>query len=844
VIHSGPVTRHDDLPSHLRARIYEGDDRVGVLYVAPWVDLGGSDKGTIDWFRTIDRERFRPYLITTQPSPNRWVHLVEPYAEEVWDLPDVMDGGSMPRFILGFIASRRIQVVHVMNSRLAFDLLLDMSLLPEPPVTVVQLHAEEPDRSGYVRYVSTRYGNLVDCFSVTSEQLATAMGDYDVPRSRLAIITTGVDAMEEFHPDHADPYPEVGARAPAILWPGRLTDQKDPMLSLDVVRAVKDRGRDLELHVVGDGYMEGGVRERARKLGIDEMVFFHPPARRLPAWYRSAYALLMTSVFEGIPYVIYEAFAMGVPVVVPALPGNREIVAPEYGWLVDPRDDVDAYATALVDLLDDPERRDRMGAAAREHVLAEHSLERMARDHEALYERLLTKRRGLAKIPAPAPEHMAGGPGTDEEAIRLQREPPPDRSVAVIVPCFQHGRFLGDCLASIRRQTLAPEQVIVVDDGSQDDETVQALAEAERDPRMTVIRLGRNRGPSVARNTALDEVRTSYVLPLDADDMLFDHALEEMVEQLEQAPPHVAFIYPNAQHFGNRHDYVAVPDYNLAILLRENVCAATSLFDARVFRDWLRYPEDIVLGHEDWDLVLQLADRGLQGQPARGKTFMYRKRGFSRVDAVGVSGSSFEEELAKRHPRLYGNADRVKARWSPAMSVIALQGAKGLQRMLGGLARQTCLDFEVLCAAPPAPYASDPSVIALDDEPTVEAAVAQALQRARGRYVLVTDDGSEPLFDDAAAVEKLIQALIVHRDVAGVVLADGDLPPATHRFQQLPPEVARGQSPCAIAWSRDPHRERRRPVALGEYGSPVVDILMALEYETALQWRSVSAVAG
>ena len=45
----------DGHPASLRARLYEDDDRVGVLYLAPWVDLGGSDKGTIDWFRTMDR---------------------------------------------------------------------------------------------------------------------------------------------------------------------------------------------------------------------------------------------------------------------------------------------------------------------------------------------------------------------------------------------------------------------------------------------------------------------------------------------------------------------------------------------------------------------------------------------------------------------------------------------------------------------------------------------------------------------------------------------------------------------------------------------------------------------
>src|SRR3954451_15556467 len=68
----------------------ERSARIPILYVAPWVDYGGSDKGTIDWFRWIDRDRFAPLLATTQPSENRRLAEIEPYAEEIWPLPDLI----------------------------------------------------------------------------------------------------------------------------------------------------------------------------------------------------------------------------------------------------------------------------------------------------------------------------------------------------------------------------------------------------------------------------------------------------------------------------------------------------------------------------------------------------------------------------------------------------------------------------------------------------------------------------------------------------------------------------------------------------------------------------------
>src|SRR5437588_816821 len=166
------------------------DRRTPVLYLAPWVDVGGSDKGTIDWFRFLNRDRFRPSLITTQPSLNRRLAEVAPYADEVWELTQLMPGDEFPRFILAFIRSRGIRLAHIMNSRLGFELLPDIAALADRPSVVVQLHVEEPDCSGYVRYVITRYGNLIDAFSVSTHALSRRLDELDVPLAKRRLIPT------------------------------------------------------------------------------------------------------------------------------------------------------------------------------------------------------------------------------------------------------------------------------------------------------------------------------------------------------------------------------------------------------------------------------------------------------------------------------------------------------------------------------------------------------------------------------------------------------------------------------------------------------------------------------
>jgi glycosyltransferase involved in cell wall biosynthesis len=818
--------------------------RTPILYIAPWVDLGGSDRGTIDWFKHIDRSRWAPSLITTTPSPNRWLHHVEPYAEEIWDLPDLMPGGSFPEFILGFIESRSVRLVHMMNSRLAFDLLPDMTCLPEPPAVVVQLHAEEPDRRGYVRYVTRRYGNLIDSFSVVSENLKQTLVDYEIPPSRIEVIYLGVDGTGEFDPNRVEPLQGEGNGAKRILWPGRLVEQKDPLLTVEVLARAKELGAEFVLDVVGDGHLKEPARALAEQLGVADVIRWHPASQEMARWYRSSDLLLMTSVYEGIPLVIYEALSMGVPVVAPALPGNVEFMDAESGVLVEPRDDVDQYAKAIVSLFADDARRGEMGERSRQRMLAEFSLEEMGRRHDALYERMLAERTASSRW---RNEELLGEtrpaqvePPDKPPPLRLPRKPLPERTVGVIVPCYRHGIFIDACVASIKAQTLKPAAIVVIDDGSEDPETIDALARLDRDPMVTVLRQAENRGPSAARNRGLAELETSYMLPIDADDELLPDALERMVVQLERAPEDVGYVYPHAQHVGNREDGFEAPDYNVWLLMEQNYCAAPALFDRRLFEGTgLAYPEEIVVGHEDWDLILQLAERGVRGAPADGHTFLYRKQGFSRVNAVDYGPDAFHKTIERRHPHLYLNQDVIKARWAPALSIVLLDepGAEWRREHLAGLRRQTCRDFEVICR-----NALDDGVrvVGSAEDPPLEW-LQSAIDEAWGRWVLLLPLAAGAALEASPCVERLIHAFAADEGNIGVVL--GRIPgPQRPSFSQLDAAQRQAAEPAAVAFRR-PVWSRLPEIRLGVEDSPLADLVVGLQAHGRMQWRAVSGAS-
>jgi glycosyltransferase involved in cell wall biosynthesis len=760
-----------------------GDRRIPILYLAPWIDLGGSDKNTIDWFRWLDRERFRPSLITTLPGPNRRLSEVEPYADEIWTLPDLLAGNDHPRFIFDFIESRGVEILHIMNSRLGFELLPDLAALPRPPATVVQLHVEEQDKSGYVRYVTTRYGNLVDGFSVVGGHVADAVVGYGASPSRVHVIYGGVDAEEEFSPDRVAPVDGLEEGPVHVLYLGRLVEQKNPLLMVAVAERLRSQGvREFRIHVVGDGDLEHEVRQAVAEAGLEDVVLLHGSTREPAPWYSACDVLLMTSVFEGVPYVVYESMAMEVPIVAPALAGNVEVMGEEAGTLIDSLDDPDAYVKALRRYIEDDGHRRAVGAAARERALQRFGLRQMAERHEQLYENLLENRRPRA--PTASADEMADNghaPGAVVKPIRFRDRPSSGTpQVSVVVPCYNHGRYLRGCLESIAAQSYPGAiETIVVDDASTEDETLAALAELERDGEVRLLRRETNGGPSRARNAAVAVASGRYILPVDADNQLLPHTVERLVAQLQAAGERVGFIYQNLRYFGNRTDFFQVPSYNLALLLETNFCDTCALIDRDVFEAGFRYADDMTLGHEDWDFVLQLANRDVIGEPARETTLLYRKWGFTRSEVVEYQREAPKEVVAKRHPGLYHPDRRVaiKARSAPALSLVALTAApqSELKLLADRVSAQTLLDMEYVAprtghwpteSGPPVRLY--PAALASDRAE----ALATGLEAARGRWLVLAAGSGADLLEDPAACEKLLRNLLFHGGLDVVALAD------------------------------------------------------------------------
>jgi glycosyltransferase involved in cell wall biosynthesis len=274
--------------------------------------------------------------------------------------PSVRDLGSL--FAIRKLARGR-DVVHLHSSKAgALGRIAIATLGRKRPATVFTPHAWSwltGSRLVWLyRLIERRLAKRGDVIVAVSEQEAQ-MGRAVLGRAarNLIVIPNGVDRS------HFSPEGERAERdetAPLILCVGRLSDQKGQDVALRALAGLEHQNARLRL--VGEGPTRDELEALAGALGVRDRVEFRGLVSDTAPEFRSADVVIAPSRWEGMSLVFLEAMASGATIVVSDVAGS-EVVAG--AGVVVPREDPDALARAIDQLLSDPQRRKRLGAAAR-----------------------------------------------------------------------------------------------------------------------------------------------------------------------------------------------------------------------------------------------------------------------------------------------------------------------------------------------------------------------------------------------------------------------------------------------------------------------------------------------
>ena len=195
--------------------------------------------------------------------------------------------------------------------------------------------------------------------------------------------------------------------------------------------------------------------------------------------------------------------------------------------------------------------------------------------------------------------------------------------VAVVIPCFNLGKFVSTAVRSAQNQGIAVE-IVVIDDGSTDSDTHRELDQLQARG-ITVLRT-ENRGLAAARNLGVSSTAAPLLCMLDADDVLAPGYFKSAIDLLDRDID-LAFVSCWLQTFGERSWQWRQDSCALQDLLDEcTVCTAAIVHRSAVeavggFDEKMPIP-----GYEDWDFWISLVERGYRGAILQEVFFFYRQR--------------------------------------------------------------------------------------------------------------------------------------------------------------------------------------------------------------------------
>jgi phosphatidyl-myo-inositol alpha-mannosyltransferase len=354
---------------------------IGIVSEYYYPLLGGISEHVHNTASQFSRMGHRVQIITAQDrAPRAW----SPPAPPAGPSPEVIRlgtsvairwNGSVTNVTVGFrrlwndlrrtLAEGRYDIVHV-HSPLVFTL-SPLAILASPGPSVATFHSYFDRTPIYGAFKGLLQKHFLDRLSgqiAVSQSCVRAMSPYF--RIAPRIIPNGID-VEQFTPD-APRIAEYDDGRPNLLFLSRFEPRNGLDLMLRAFAIVRRQVPGARLIVVGDGSRRPAYTRMAEREFGHDVRMVGPVLRERPSYYATAdlYCAPISKASFGM--TLLEAMACGRPVVATENDGYPDLLGPDEGVLVPPRDHV-VFARAIVELLKDPARRERMGRAGRAKAL-------------------------------------------------------------------------------------------------------------------------------------------------------------------------------------------------------------------------------------------------------------------------------------------------------------------------------------------------------------------------------------------------------------------------------------------------------------------------------------------
>lgn len=371
------------------------------MHAITMLELGGAQRNTIDTVAALDRGEFSLGLTCADEgellSEARALANVELFElphlrREVRPLADMRALSEFRRAIRRF----RPEIVHTHSSKAG--ILGRLAARREGvPIAIHSIHGFGfgPHQPAPVRFAFLAAERLAARWTtafvaVSRRNLEDGIRLRLFPASRATLIRSGVDLASFAAHRGGDALRRalaIPTAAPLVVQIACFKPQKAPERFVEVATRLAPRFPTAHFLLVGDGPLRGRLERLRREAGLEGRLHLPGWRRDVPAVLDAATVVTLTSRFEGLPRVLVEALAAGVPVVAMSVDGVSEVIKDGKNGFLVPPDDVVGLAGHVAEILGDGALRSRLSASTGED-LEEFGRDAMVRKQEELYREL------------------------------------------------------------------------------------------------------------------------------------------------------------------------------------------------------------------------------------------------------------------------------------------------------------------------------------------------------------------------------------------------------------------------------------------------------------------------
>ncbi|MDG6095752.1 glycosyltransferase family 2 protein [Acetobacter sp. AN02] len=225
--------------------------------------------------------------------------------------------------------------------------------------------------------------------------------------------------------------------------------------------------------------------------------------------------------------------------------------------------------------------------------------------------------------------------------------------ISVIVTNYNYGKYIEKCLDSIHNQTFDKLELVVIDDKSEKDDSIDVIHKwmkknYTRFEKCTLLSNKTNQGPSFSRNSAINYAKSEYIFMMDADNEIFPSAISKLFSALMKTS--AAGSYSQIVDFGERNQIGVSDIWDANRMRQNNYVDVMALIKKKAWEDVGGFSH-IEEGWEDYDFWLKFIDKKLDLCFLPEILCKYRVHNSSRTAKEAFSAHFILENLMKfRHP--------------------------------------------------------------------------------------------------------------------------------------------------------------------------------------------------